>query len=73
MYRQFLSSERGKNVNQPGSSAIRLDFSHCYKHAFFARPGLIVLSPGVGQTPISKPLHHSTNGPRIAALLPMGI
>ncbi|WP_155293545.1 hypothetical protein [Comamonas testosteroni] len=59
---QFLSSERGKNVNQPGKFRNLPRFQPPLQARFSAKTGLIALSRGVGQTPISKPLRYTING-----------
>jgi len=62
MRSQFLSSERGKNVNQPSRFRNLPRFQPPLQPRFSAKPGLIALSRGVGQTPVYRPLHHSANG-----------
>lgn len=62
MRSQFLSSKRGKNVNQPGKFRNLPRFQPPLQPRFSAKPDLVTLSRGVGQTPISKPLRHTING-----------
>ncbi|WP_407715724.1 hypothetical protein ACJJWD_09090 [Comamonas testosteroni] len=62
MRSQFLSSERGKNVNQPGKFRNLPQFQPPLQPRFSTNPSLIALSGDAGQTPTYGALHHTANG-----------